>query len=50
MFGGLLVDHLGAIGAWAYAGLTAAAGIVVVAAFRRGTREASEPVVCKACP
>lgn len=45
MFGGLLVDHLGAIGALTHAGLAAA-----VAAFRRGTREVSEPVACKACP
>jgi DHA1 family purine ribonucleoside efflux pump-like MFS transporter len=48
--GGVLVDHLGAVSASAYAGLAAAAGIAVVAALRRGARPAPTPVACEACP
>jgi DHA1 family purine ribonucleoside efflux pump-like MFS transporter len=48
--GGVLVDHLGAVSASAYAGLAAAAGIAVVAALRRGARPAPAPVACEACP
>ncbi len=50
VFGGLLVDRLGALSAPAYAGLAAALGVVVVLTLRRGAqRAAATPVACEAC-
>jgi DHA1 family purine ribonucleoside efflux pump-like MFS transporter len=48
IFGGVLVDHLGAVSASAYAGLAAASGVGLVWAARRGSRT-SVPVPCEAC-
>jgi DHA1 family purine ribonucleoside efflux pump-like MFS transporter len=49
IFGGVLVDHLGAVSASAYAGLAAASGVVLVLAARR-ERSVATPVPCEACP
>ena len=49
VFGGVLVDRLGAISAPAYAGLAAVMGVAVVVAMRRGVRPAAAPAVCEAC-
>ena len=48
VFGGVLVDHLGAVSASAYAGLAAASGVGLMLALRRD-RRAVAPVVCEAC-
>ena len=47
IFGGVLVDHLGAVSASAYAALAAASGVALVAALRRERQPA--PVPCEAC-
>jgi DHA1 family purine ribonucleoside efflux pump-like MFS transporter len=48
IFGGVLVDHLGAVSASAYAGLAAASGVGLVLAARRAPR-ALIPEPCEAC-
>ncbi len=48
VFGGVLVDHLGAVSASAYAGLAAVSGVGLVLALRR-ERRAVVPAVCEAC-
>ena len=49
IFGGVLVDHLGAVSASAYAGLAAAAGVALVLAVRRQEARVSAPEPCEAC-
>jgi predicted MFS family arabinose efflux permease len=48
VFGGVLVDHLGAVSASAYAGLAAASGVGLVLTVLRA-RQAPAPTPCEAC-
>jgi predicted MFS family arabinose efflux permease len=48
IFGGVLVDHLGAVSASAYAGLAAVMGVGLVLAVLRA-RQAPAPTPCEAC-
>ena len=52
ILGGVLVDHLGAVSASAYAGLAAASGVALVLAVRRASPiqvKAQVPTPCEAC-
>lgn len=52
ILGGVLVDHLGAVSASAYAGLAAASGVALVLAVRRASPiqvRAQVPTPCEAC-
>ena len=49
IFGGVLVDHLGAVSASAYAGLAAASGVALVLAVRGRAPRPSIPEACEAC-
>ncbi len=49
IFGGVLVDHLGAVSASAYTGLAAASGVALVLAVLRREPRASTPEACEAC-
>ena len=49
IFGGVLVDHLGAVSASAYAGLTAIAGVGLVLTVLRA-RQRPAPKPCETCP
>jgi DHA1 family purine ribonucleoside efflux pump-like MFS transporter len=49
IFGGVLVDHLGALSASAYAGLAAASGVALVLAARRREPRISAAEPCEAC-